>query len=84
MNFVYTQVKGDMFTFIFVYSGADLEGARVGCTPLNPPLQAIQKNGAPIKSDNLYCWRPQVQYFLNPRLIFLYHEYSDDKCRDGL
>ena len=33
-------------------------------------LYVIQQNNfaPPSLSDNLYCWRPQVQYFLDPRL----------------
>ena len=58
--------------YMFIYSGADLEGAH----PAHAPLFALicktkktkTKSAPPVQSDNFYCLRPPVQHFLDPCL----------------
>ena len=47
--------------------GTDLEGAHPAPTR-GSPLCVIHKMAPlPVRTDVLFCWRQQVQYFLNPR-----------------
>ena len=58
-------------------------GGRTRRTPPCSPLYVRPKNkfAPPVQSDNLYCLRPPVQHFLDPRLCYLlsfrFRKYAD-------